>query len=568
MAYEKTTWMTGDTITAEKMNKIEDELAVLAAAEPEAVDNLARTGYQITRNLHNGITTILPMKDSQIQMDLQQPSNSTIASDEYNKTVQIVQGNLAALIGITTDSITFAADEQEKILKIDGGAIPVGGHIISITYDEKRVNGSQLQYKWQFKAITAPGEMISYPEQASAVRTLPQNYEGTTTQQLDYTSDWRRLLTGIKITRTASQQTIDNGDGTSSIQFVYPEMTIQSPKIYISDENDAEYSSKLGTGNIFQTFTWNGNNTQKNSNQIETDDLTYWIVMQPDSDGLYPQGTITFLHNTNEQFSDTLNKINNIETTLSETAGKVSLQSNMVSKKYLLGTTTAPTTSAKNITTLADTNVYLDSKGLTLNGALSSGRQSNTTIGNKSFAFGNNVKADGAYSSAKGEGTQATHRSQQVFGEYNIADPSSNTNNNRGTYVEIVGNGTSSTNSNARTLDWDGNEWLAGNLTLSQKLTFNNQETPYIHLETPGVAQLGICTDSIFLTRATPIESTDDGEEEIPVVNVDDPTNYGSFNFTFDDLAKLRILCDHYDQIMQLVNPPETNVEVTEPDNP
>lgn len=37
----------------------------------------------------------------------------------------------------------------------------------------------------------------------------------------------------------------------------------------------------------------------------------------------------------------------------------------------------------------------------------------------------------------------------------------------RFTYAEIVGNGTSdSSRSNARTLDWDGNEWLAGNLTL------------------------------------------------------------------------------------------------------
>lgn len=559
MTYEKTTWMTGDTITAEKMNKIENELAVLAAAEPEAVDNLARTGYQITRNLHNGIATILPMKDSQIQMNFQRPSNSTIASNEYNKTVQIVQGNLAALIGITTDSITFAEDEQEKILKIDGGAIPVGGHIISITYDEKRVNGSQLTYNWQFKAITTPGEMISYPEQTSGIRTLPQNYEGTTTQQLNYTSDWRRLLTGIRITRTASQQTVDNGDGTSMIRFVYPEMTIQSPKIYISDENDNAYPLKLGTGNIFQTFTWNGDNIQQDSNQITTDDLTYWIVMQPDSDGLYPQGTVTFLHNTNEQFSDTLNKVN----TLSETAGKVSLQSNTVSKKYLLGTTTTPTSSAKNVTTLADPSVYVDSTGLTLNGALSSGRQSNTTIGNKSFAFGNNVKANGAYSSAKGEGTQATHRSQQVFGEYNIADSSTNTNNNRGTYVEIVGNGTSSTNSNARTLDWNGNEWLAGDLNLGQKLTFNNQAAPYINLKTPGVAQLGICTDDIFLTRATP-NTVDDPT----VINVTDPTHYEAFNLTFDDLAKLHILCQYYDQIMQLINPQETDVEVVEPANP
>lgn len=38
-------------------------------------------------------------------------------------------------------------------------------------------------------------------------------------------------------------------------------------------------------------------------------------------------------------------------------------------------------------------------------------------------------------------------------------------------YVEIIGNGTESVRSNARTLDWSGNEWLAGNLTLGNSTT-------------------------------------------------------------------------------------------------
>lgn len=39
----------------------------------------------------------------------------------------------------------------------------------------------------------------------------------------------------------------------------------------------------------------------------------------------------------------------------------------------------------------------------------------------------------------------------------------------KGTYVEIVGNGTNNNNrSNARTLDWSGNESLAGSLTLGK----------------------------------------------------------------------------------------------------
>ncbi|MBO7697088.1 MAG: hypothetical protein J6Y28_04905 [Acholeplasmatales bacterium] len=46
-----------------------------------------------------------------------------------------------------------------------------------------------------------------------------------------------------------------------------------------------------------------------------------------------------------------------------------------------------------------------------------------------------------------------------VFGEYNIQDNSSADISNRGTYIEIVGKGTASNaRSNARTLDWNGNE--------------------------------------------------------------------------------------------------------------
>lgn len=63
--------------------------------------------------------------------------------------------------------------------------------------------------------------------------------------------------------------------------------------------------------------------------------------------------------------------------------------------------------------------------------------------------------------------TIANHESQHVFGEYNEADPSQAEAYERGTYVEIVGKGTAyNARSNARTLDWNGNEWLAGNLTL------------------------------------------------------------------------------------------------------
>ena len=84
------------------------------------------------------------------------------------------------------------------------------------------------------------------------------------------------------------------------------------------------------------------------------------------------------------------------------------------------------------------------------------------TEGSESCAYGD-------FAHAEGKETIATHKSQHVFGEYNVEDPSNAASTARGTYVEVVGNGTgNSARSNARTLDWDGNEALAGSLTLGK----------------------------------------------------------------------------------------------------
>ena len=49
---------------------------------------------------------------------------------------------------------------------------------------------------------------------------------------------------------------------------------------------------------------------------------------------------------------------------------------------------------------------------------------------------------------------------------YNIADPSTETTDSRGTYIHIVGNGTADdARSNALTLTWDGDLWHSGKLS-------------------------------------------------------------------------------------------------------
>ena len=95
--------------------------------------------------------------------------------------------------------------------------------------------------------------------------------------------------------------------------------------------------------------------------------------------------------------------------------------------------------------------------------------QNTQAVGNVSHAEGSDTVASGGRAHAEGDYTIANHRAQHVFGQYNVADQSSAIANDRGNYVEIVGNGTEENErSNARTLDWNGNEALQGSLTLGK----------------------------------------------------------------------------------------------------
>lgn len=80
-------------------------------------------------------------------------------------------------------------------------------------------------------------------------------------------------------------------------------------------------------------------------------------------------------------------------------------------------------------------------------------------IGSYAHAEGVNTIARGPYSHSQGHWTIASGECSHAMGKYNIEDTEDK-------YAEIVGNGTSeSSRSNARTLDWSGNQWLAGSST-------------------------------------------------------------------------------------------------------
>ena len=75
-----------------------------------------------------------------------------------------------------------------------------------------------------------------------------------------------------------------------------------------------------------------------------------------------------------------------------------------------------------------------------------------------SHAEGHRTTASARHSHAEGYYTKASSYYQHVSGKYNVED-------DQDTYAEIIGNGTAdNARSNARTLDWSGNETLAGDL--------------------------------------------------------------------------------------------------------
>ena len=98
-------------------------------------------------------------------------------------------------------------------------------------------------------------------------------------------------------------------------------------------------------------------------------------------------------------------------------------------------------------------NEYAHAEGM---GTVASGYQSH--------AEGENTMAIGQASHSEGLYTQAKAKCQHVQGRFNIVEGTDNQ-SEYGTYVHIVGNGTSGSNrSNAHTLDWDGNAWFAGDV--------------------------------------------------------------------------------------------------------
>jgi hypothetical protein len=110
-------------------------------------------------------------------------------------------------------------------------------------------------------------------------------------------------------------------------------------------------------------------------------------------------------------------------------------------------------------TTASGENSHSEGKYTTASGESSHAEGDSTTASAYcSHAEGNCTTASGENSHAEGVSTIASSQNQHVQGKYNIEDLN-------GTYAHIVGNGEDGKNSNAHTLDWQGNAWYSGKLS-------------------------------------------------------------------------------------------------------
>jgi len=101
-------------------------------------------------------------------------------------------------------------------------------------------------------------------------------------------------------------------------------------------------------------------------------------------------------------------------------------------------------------------------------GSYAEGYETQAT-GPRAHSEGDNTIASGSSSHVEGYNTIASGKNQHVQGKYNLEDSND-------IYAHIVGNGWSGANSNAHTLDWNGNAWFSGDVYIKSTSGTNKDE--------------------------------------------------------------------------------------------
>ena len=116
-------------------------------------------------------------------------------------------------------------------------------------------------------------------------------------------------------------------------------------------------------------------------------------------------------------------------------------------------------------TTLSNTNIKIYYGNIAYSYNSHAEGRNTIAFGQNSHAEGAGTIASGLMSHAEGYNTFAMSDYQHVQGKYNAADTTN-------TYAHIVGGGTSNTDrKNIHTLDWEGNAYFLGNMTIDGNIT-------------------------------------------------------------------------------------------------
>ena len=269
----------------------------------------------------------------------------------------------------------------------------------------------------------------------------------------------------------------------SNFEYEHYSSVINDKELYIFDDSTYSYQPS----NIFVSYYTPFNNTITLSDTLDANsDITnaYYYIPLPisvASSYSHAEGGATYasgVYSHAEGYNTTASG------ECSHAEGVYTIASNMYShaegastKAYSMNShAEGASTTASGIsshaegasTTASGSYSHAEGASTTASGNYSHAEGGSTTAsGGYSHAEGYYTTASGNYSHAEGYNTTAQRRSQHVFGEYNILDNTGSNNSSKGSYIEIVGKGTSGSNrSNARTLDWSGNEVLAGKLTV------------------------------------------------------------------------------------------------------
>ena len=160
-----------------------------------------------------------------------------------------------------------------------------------------------------------------------------------------------------------------------------------------------------------------------------------------------------------------------------------------------------------------------------------------TASGNNSHAEGEGTQANGTDSHAEGAQTIANGNYQHVQGKYNIADTTNK-------YAHIVGNGNSTARSNAHTLDWDGNAWFKGNVSIDGAPTNDNELVTKKYVDEKSILE------------PLPIHTTNETASSIQyivnIMDLDKRKTYGAVQHGIDKgtTYKFVYICDDGTQAM------------------